>query len=174
MICPQQEGTHLRQHEDADWDESDLAGEDKERRGGQGAVERGEGEEGHHQEHPVQGVPPLGPLVKVHARLQKAGGAEEDAPQLDEAPVPPQRFVREEAPGEPLVQDVLQEVPEAVDEDPAADDDRLEDELRPGLDEPLDGAEVVRLLQPPGLAVGPDEPADEGLRILLLLVTSES
>ncbi len=42
---------------------------------------------------PVQRVPPLGPLVEVDAGLEEGGGAEEEAPQLDEAPVPAERLL---------------------------------------------------------------------------------
>ena len=53
----------------------------------------------------------------------------------------------------------LHGVSEAVDEDPFEDDHQLEHELRPGLQEALNGAQVRALLRPPTVTSGPDHPA---------------
>ncbi len=55
-------------------------------------------------------------------------------------------------------------VPEAVDDDSLEEEDELEHDLRPRLQEALHRAQVVRLRLPPRLAVGADQPAtNEGV-----------
>ena len=72
----------------------------------------------------------------------------------------PQTFILtiEEVPRDPILQHCPEQIPEAVDERPLAHDHDLQDQLGRGLHEALDGAQVVGLGQPAGLAGGANQP----------------
>lgn len=156
---------HLGGGQCQDGNQSDLSGEGEQQGDGQSAVDKGGDEEREEEEEFVQRVPPFGPFVKVNGRLQERNGAENDTVELDQPPIPPQRLLGEEGGVDAVLQEGLEQVPEAVDKHALVDDDYLQDELRYGLNKALNGPKVVRFGDPLGLAVRADG-HDDGVNVI--------
>ena len=81
------------QADEYEWDGRVFPGERDEQDHGQCPVEDRGDVVGEGDHEPVDGVPPLGPLVEVDARLEQGQEAKDQAVDLDQAPVPPGRLV---------------------------------------------------------------------------------
>ena len=138
---------------------------------GHGPVGDGDGKEGNDQEHPVEGVASLLPLVELDVGLEHGDKAGHQAEHLDQSPVPPPGLGTQDL--DQMCQVVLgfvqdlERLGQAVYVDALGQDDGLEDQLGSGLEESLNAPQVDRKVSPLGSKAGCAEPGSDRYHVVL-------